>query len=219
MAVTYQVNTCNDLAIRRCKDQNCNVPGGAAFCAAHYGASEQINAPHAWSLCVPCARAAERRELETQNAELERQDRVTEAIARIRELAQALSDHRVPREKYFHGTKEVAGWFTRRRGRGAEARAEALGRTRTVENPAGHRYGWCVGDVDWDVPRPPRDSRFDLGGRSVITVQTYVTTDGELDSASVTAGYNCYVADADKPAFWYGIIRTLEDLAKSHGVG
>lgn len=154
-----------------------------------------------------------------QNAELERQDRVTEAIARVRELAQTLCAHRVPSEKYFHGTKEVASWFTRRRGRGAELRAEAMGRTRMVENPAAHRYGWCVGDVDWDVPRPPRDPRFDLGGRTIITVRTYMTADGELDSASVTAGYNCYVAYAGKPEFWSRIIRILENLAKSHGIG
>jgi len=171
-AATCEVDACGVLAVGRCVD--C----GRAFCGSHQALTQLTSGPVVTNLCQPCTVERARR----ANLPRELEERaVAKARERIQSVAAALERAGVPKVKYYHATAKQFGWWTRQQGTAAIARADAFGRYRTVEDPAGHKYGWFVGSCPWSATETT--SGMYGGGQTRRTIAwsaTFVTADGAI---------------------------------------
>lgn len=125
--------------------------GGAPVCYSH---SERTRG---W--CPRCITAERETKARNEQALAHAQD-----VLRKAARAMAAAGHR-PDHRYVHATKTHTGLF---------------GKAKTVDDPDNDRYGWRVGEYQWNMERAGGDPRSSLPGREIHTVATFVTADGDV---------------------------------------
>lgn len=159
MAADCEIGNCGVLAVGRCANPDCEVPGGAAYCASH------VDWNRGW--CALCIWAEDQQRQETERS-------TEEAREEVRRIARSLvAEGYPPDERYF---------------RAVTYRNTLFGRPKAVEDPARDRYGWYVGTYEWSAEKHLSDGR-DTPGRVIRTLRTFVTEHGDLAAEGGEEGY------------------------------
>lgn len=144
MPAECEINRCGVLAIGRCS------ACGQAMCASHRALTG--DGTPVVDLCVQCqqARAAAGAKESQQG-----QDRLQRAYDGVKAAVQLLKDSAVTQQKIYHATTRTK---------------KAFGGFRETEYPAGHVYGWFVGEYDWYTGK----------GGDTFTAKTFITKESQL---------------------------------------
>jgi hypothetical protein len=175
MPADCEVDRCGVLAVGRCANPSCAIPGGAAFCASHAGTGygsvtnlplalrQVLPQPQSQGWCLSCVRAEARTKQATKQ-------QTEQSVGRMREFVRSAARALVaagaePDVRYFHGRTTKTTLF---------------GHIKDIDDPAEDQYGWLIGTYPWSVDKTIHDSRFDTPGRVVRNLRTFVTAGGDL---------------------------------------
>lgn len=169
MAAECEIDCCGVLAIGRC------ATCGQAMCESHRALT--VEGAPVVNLCVQCqqARAAARAKKGQQE-----QERLQRAYDDVKAAVQQLKDAGVTQQKIYHAT-------TRQK--------KAFGGFREIEDPAGHRYGWLVGEYEWYTGGE--------GGGEIVTAKTFITKKGKL-AAALTQGDKPVTCETTFELYYFG---------------
>ncbi|GGM57607.1 hypothetical protein ACFFX1_17200 [Dactylosporangium sucinum] len=195
MVATCQVDNCGVVAIARCSNPGCQVPGGAAFCLSHGTIGGH---------CGLCLRVTKER-IDDIAA------RCANARNRIRVMAELLtSEGFSPPNRYFRATATKTNW---------------RGKVIEVDDPAADGYGWPVGIHEWVWSVEvgwPHNNRQERRGRRQLFVNNNgeIIAHGNRSASgrpAVSSQY-AFMQGPEIVEFWDGIVERMADIVRSHGL-
>ncbi|WP_067793904.1 hypothetical protein [Actinomadura formosensis] len=196
----------------------CGVPAvglcGACerpMCRSHQAVER--NGP-SFALCSKC-QEDQKQALEVSRRD--RRERIARARQRVVDVARHLDALDAPNEKYFHAMRRrnnLLDRFLERQG---------IFRTVDVDHPAGHGYGWFVGEHEWRVTltgsggerhsRQVRCRTF-VTGSGMLAPQDAVSSDSYpvvgYDSAPLVGSWDAALDDA--LAFWEDVASRMNAI-------